>query len=77
VERSLGQVMRPAFGDMPPDTVLTANEAADWLKVARRQAQRLGIPWIVLGRKTPRYQVGCPGEARASPSRRRTPRDVS
>jgi len=57
VERSLGRVLRPAFGDMSPDTVLTADEVADWLEVARRQVQRLGIPWIDLGRKTPRYQV--------------------
>ncbi len=57
MERSLGRVLRPAFGDMPPDTVLTADEVADWVKVAQRQVQRLGIPWIDLGRKTPRYQV--------------------
>ena len=57
MERSLGREPKPALGDMPPDTVLTADEVADWLKVARRQVQRLGIPWIDLGRKTPRYQV--------------------
>ena len=57
MERSLGRVLRPAFGDMSLDTVLTPDEVADWLKVARRQVQRMGIPWIDLGRKTPRYQV--------------------
>ena len=31
--------------------------ALDWLQVARRQVQRLGIPCIDLGRKTPRYKV--------------------
>ena len=47
MERSLGRVLRPAFGDMPLDTVLTADEVADWLKVARRQVQRMtgsGVP---------------------------------
>jgi hypothetical protein len=34
-----------------------AAEVAEWLKIARRQVRRLGIPWIDLGRKTPRYQV--------------------
>src|SRR6266550_8224525 len=57
MERSLGRMPRAAFGDMPPDTLLTADEVAAWLKVARRQVQRLGIRWIDLGRKTPRYQV--------------------
>jgi len=33
--------------------LLTADEVADWLQVARRQVQRLRIPWIDLGPKTP------------------------
>ena len=57
IERSLERVPKAGFGDMPPGLLLTAEEVADWLKVARRQVQRLGIPWIDLGRKTPRYQV--------------------
>ena len=38
-----------------PDAILTAGEVAAWLKVKPRQVQRLGIPYIDLGRKTPRY----------------------
>ena len=54
---SSGRVPRASFGELPPNTLLTADEVADWLQIARRQVQRLGIPWIDLGRKTPRYQV--------------------
>lgn len=57
MERHVGRVPAAAFGDLPHDALLTANDVAEWLKVARRQVQRLGIPWIGLGRKTPRYQV--------------------
>jgi len=57
LEYSSGRVPRASFGELPPNTLLTADEVADWLEVARRQVQRLGIPWIDLGRKTPRYQV--------------------
>ena len=57
MEHSSGRVPRASFGELPPNTLLTANEVADRLQVARRQVQRLGIPWIDLGRKTPRYQV--------------------
>jgi len=57
VERHLGRVRTAAFGDLARDALLTADEVAEWLTVARRQVQRLGIPWIDLGRKTPRYQV--------------------
>jgi len=38
-----------------PDALLTPAEVADWLKIKPRQVQRLGIPCICLGRKTPRY----------------------
>lgn len=38
-----------------PDAILTAQEVAAWLKIKPRQAQRLGIPCIDLGRKTKRY----------------------
>ena len=57
MEHSSGRVPRASFGELPPNTLLTADEVVDWLQVARRQVQRLGIPWIDLGRKTPRYQV--------------------
>ena len=57
MERHLGRVTTAAYGQLPRDAVLTADEVAKWLKVARRQVQRLEIPWIDLGRKTPRYQV--------------------
>jgi hypothetical protein len=41
----------------PPDgdAILTAQEVADRLKIKPRQVQRLGIPYINLGRKTKRY----------------------
>ena len=57
MERHMARATTATFGDQPQDVLLTADEVADWLKVARRQVQRLGIPWIDLGRKTPRYQV--------------------
>jgi hypothetical protein len=57
LENSSGRVPRLSFGDLPPNTLLTADEVAAWLQVARRQVQRLEIPWIDLGRKTPRYRV--------------------
>ena len=57
MERHLERVSPPRFGDLPQDALLTAAEVADWLKVGRRQVQRLAIPWLDLGRKTPRYQV--------------------
>jgi len=57
VERHSGRVSIATFGELPRDGLLTAAEVGDWLKIARRQVQRLGIPWIDLGRKTPRYQV--------------------
>ncbi len=57
MEHSSGRVPRAAFGELPPNALLTPDEVATWLHVARRQVQRLGIPWIDLGRKTPRYQV--------------------
>ena len=57
MERHSGHVSIATFGELPRDGLLTAAEVGDWLKIARRQVQRLGIPWIDLGRKTPRYQV--------------------
>ncbi len=57
MEHPAGRLPRVTFGELAPNTLLKADEVADWLKVKRRQVQRLGIPWIDLGRKTPRYQV--------------------
>ena len=57
MERHLGRVPIATFGELPRDALLTADEVAEWLKIERRQVQRLGIPCIDLGRKTPRYQV--------------------
>ena len=57
MERQLGRVPIATFGDLPRDALLRADEVAEWLKVERRQVQRLGIPCIDLGRKTPRYMV--------------------
>jgi len=45
------------FWDLPPDALLTASDVGKWLKVSSRQVQRLGVPWIDLGRKSRRYQV--------------------
>ncbi len=41
-----------------PDDILTRDEVAARLKIKPRQVQRLGIPCINLGRKTPRYLWG-------------------
>ncbi len=38
-----------------PDAILTRDEVADWLKVRPRQVERLGVPYLDLGRKTKRY----------------------
>lgn len=45
------------FWDLPPEALLTAADVGHWLKVSPRQVQRLGVPWIDLGRKTRRFQV--------------------
>lgn len=37
------------------DTILTAQEVAEWLKTRPRQVERLGIPTLALGHKTIRY----------------------
>ena len=43
--------------DISPETILTRDEVAKWLKVNPRQVDRLGVPRIDLGRKTKRYLV--------------------
>ena len=40
-----------------PETVLTRDEVAAWLKINPRELDRLGVPRIDLGRKTKRYLV--------------------
>ena len=57
MERQSGRVPNASFGELPREALLTADEVGEWLKVARRQVQRLGIPRIDLGKKTLRYQV--------------------
>ena len=39
----------------PSDAILTRKEVATWLKVKERQLERLGVPYLDLGRKTKRY----------------------
>src|SRR6266566_2588217 len=54
-----GSVSREAAvaGTLPPDAdaILTAAEVAAWLKITPRQVQRVGIPCVRLGLRTPRY----------------------
>jgi hypothetical protein len=38
-----------------PDSILTRDEVAAWLKLKPRQVERLGVPFLNLGRKTKRY----------------------
>lgn len=40
-----------------PDSILTRDEVANWLKVKPRQVERLGVPVLNLGTKTKRYLV--------------------
>ena len=40
-----------------PDTILTRDEVAGWLKVRPRQVERLGVPVLDLGPKTKRYMA--------------------
>jgi len=43
--------MSPPFAE----AILTRDEVAAWLKVKPRQVERLGVPYLDLGRKTQRY----------------------
>ncbi len=52
-----GKTAESTFWDLPPEALLTAADLGNWLKVSPRQVQRLGVPWIDLGRKSRRYQV--------------------
>jgi len=40
---------------LTPETILTRDEVAGWLKVRPRQVERMGVPCLDLGRKTKRY----------------------
>ena len=42
-------------GPPAPDSVMTRDEVASWLKVKPRQIERLGVPVLDLGPKTKRY----------------------
>lgn len=37
------------------DVIMTRQEVADWLRVKPRQIDRMGVPQLLLGRKTIRY----------------------
>ena len=47
---AIGPTLRPE-----PDAILTAAEVAAWLKITPRQVQRVGIPCVRVGVRTPRY----------------------
>lgn len=47
--------MKPQSPVVAPDQVLTREDVARWLQVEPRQVERLGVPCLVLGRKTIRY----------------------
>lgn len=47
----------PATSPLLPDAILTRDEVAAWLKVKPRQVERLGVPFLDLGRKTKRYSA--------------------
>ena len=38
------------------DPILTREEVAKWLKLAPRQVERLGVPYLRLGKRTIRYR---------------------
>jgi len=40
-----------------PDSILTRDEVASWLKLKPRQVERLGVPVLDLGPKTKRYMA--------------------
>lgn len=53
--RAAGLDARVRVAQLPDDVVLTRQEVADWLGIKPRQVERLGIPVLNLGRKSPRY----------------------
>ena len=64
--------MTPAVAD-----ILTREDVAAWLKVEPRQVERLGVPCLLLGRKTLRYlrsDVLAWLEAQRAPTSRRAGR---
>ena len=45
--------------EAPPETaMLTKEQAAAWLQISERQLERLNLPVVMLGKRTPRYHVG-------------------
>ena len=48
----------PRVWELPDGAVLDPREAAAWRKVHPRQLVRLGVPAVVLGPRTRRYEVG-------------------
>jgi hypothetical protein len=72
---AIGPTLPPA-----PDAILTAAEVAAWLKITPRQVQRVGIPCVRVGVRTPRYLgrdvlAWLEAQRRAHlPTRRRGPR---
>ena len=40
-----------------PSAILTVADVARWLNLTVRQVQRLGVPYLDLGRKNRRYRV--------------------
>ena len=53
--RSAGVTKNEAALAPAPDSILTRDEVASWLKVKPRQIERLGVPVLNLGPKTKRY----------------------
>ena len=53
-----GRPEPPRVWELPDGAVLDPREAAAWLKVHPRQLVRLGVPAVVLGPRTRRYEVG-------------------
>ena len=41
-----------------PEAMLTKEQACAWLQISPRQLERLNLPVIFLGKRTPRYHVG-------------------
>lgn len=64
---------RSSGGIKATDTaiIMTRVEVANWLKVAPRQLERLGVPCLSFGRKTKRYLRA---DVSAWLERQRTPR---
>lgn len=40
------------------EAMLTKEQACAWLQISERQLERLNLPVVRLGKRTPRYHVG-------------------